>query len=101
MTILEKIKKDIMERSVVKNLAPFPQTGKSHQEFDYRYCTSDTAGLDDYYFVVSKIMNYLANSLVDYGYVVYAYDKEGNFVEDPAIMDKCKGKFFDTLKDAE
>jgi hypothetical protein len=44
-------------------------------------------------------MKYQGSSMVDYGYEVYVYDKKGNFVDDPAIKGKCRGKFFDSLKD--
>lgn len=97
--ILEKIKEDIVERSLRKNFKLFPTAGKSEHEFSHRYCKSDMEGLQDYYFVVSKILKYKGNSIDDYGYVVYVYDKEGNFVEDPEINSKCRGQFFDSIKD--
>ena len=77
--MIEKIKKDITERSIKKNFTLLPQTGKSQHEFDYRFCKSELEGLKDYYFVVSKVMKYQGNSMVDYGYVVYVYDKNGNY----------------------
>jgi hypothetical protein len=97
--MIEKIKQDIVERSMRKNFTPLAQSGKSQHEFDYKYCTSDLSDLKGYYFVVSKIMKYQGSSMVDYGYEVYVYDKKGNFVDDPAIKGKCRGKFFDSLKD--
>ena len=99
--MIEKIKKDITERSIKKNFTLFPQTGKSQHEFDYRYCKSDLEGLKDYDFVVSKVMKYSGSSMVDYGYVVYVYDKNGNFVDNPNIQERCKGNFFESIKDIE
>jgi hypothetical protein len=99
--MLDKIKKDIWERSKVKNLGYFPQTGESQEEFDYRYCTSNLEGLDGYYFVVSKFLKFQGNSMHDGGFKVYVYDKEGNFVTDPKINEKCRGQFFETIKDIE
>jgi hypothetical protein len=99
--MIEKIKNDITQRSIKKNFTLFPQTGKSQHEFDYRYCKSDLKGLENYYFVVSKIMKYSGSSMVDYGYVVYVYDKNGNFVDNPNIQERCKGSFFDSIKDIE
>ncbi len=99
--MLEKIKKDILERSIRKNFSALPQSGKSHHEFDYRYCKSDIKDLQEYYFVVSKILKYSGNSLNDFGYMVYVYDKNGEYVDDPYITEKCRGKFFDSIKDIE
>jgi hypothetical protein len=97
--MIDKIKKDITERSIVKNFTLMPQSGKSSHEYGYRYCKSEMEGLENYYFVVSKVLQYQGGSMVDYGYSVYVYDKNGDFVEDPSITEKCKGKFFDSLKD--
>lgn len=97
--MLDKIKKDITERSIRKNFTYLPQTGSSQHEYDYRYCKSDMEGLENYYFVVSKVFKYKGNSLNDYGYNVYVYDENGEFVQDPAITEKCRGKFFDSIKD--
>ena len=97
--MIDKIKEDIVERSMKKNFMPMPQSGKSQHEFDYQFCTSDLKELKGYYFVVSKIMKYQGSSMVDYGYEVYVYDKNGNYVDDSAIKNKCKGKFFDSLKE--
>jgi hypothetical protein len=99
--MIEKIKKDITERSIKKNFTLFPQSGKSQHEFDYRFCKSELEGLKDYYFVVSKVMKYQSSSMVDYGYLVYVYDKNGNYVDNPKIQERCKGSFFDTIKDIE
>jgi hypothetical protein len=99
--MIEKIKNDITQRSIKKNFTLFPQTGKSQHEFDYRYCKSDLKELENYYFVVSKVMKYSGSSMVDYGYVVYVYDKNGNFVDNPNIQERCKGSFFDSIKDIE
>ena len=99
--MIEKIKQDIVERSMRENFTILPQSGKSKHEFDYRYCTSDLDNLQGYYFVVSKVMKYQGNSMVDYGYEVYVYDAKGNYVKDDNIKQKCKGKFFDSLKDIE
>jgi ribosomal protein S24E len=98
--ILEKIKQDIFERSRRKNIAYFDNEN-NNQEYDYRYCTSDMEGLDKYIFVVSKVLKYKGNSLNDFHYKVYVYDKEGNYVEDPYIKEKCRGRFFNTIKDIE
>lgn len=97
MDALEKIKEDITERSIVKNISLLPRQGASQHEYDYRICKSDLEGLENHYFVVSKIIKYNGRSMDDYGYVVYAYDTEGNFVEDEGIKNKCKGKFFESL----
>lgn len=97
--MIDKIKEDITRRSIKNNFNYLPQAGKSQHEFDYRFCKSDMKGFENYYFVVSKIMKYQGNSMVDYGYNVYVYDKNGKFIEDPKIQEKCKGSFFESIKD--
>jgi hypothetical protein len=97
--IVEKIKKDIFDRSGKLNLQPFGNSGHSKHEFDYRVCKSSIKDLEEYYFVVSKIIRFRANSFENWGYEVYVYDKDGNYVKDPAIKEKCKNEFFQTLND--
>ena len=97
--MIDKIKKDIFERSGKKNLTYLGNSGKSSHEFGYRYCTSDMAGMQDYYFVVSKIMRFHGNSFENWGYQVYVYDKKGNYVSNPKITSNCKDEFFETIKD--
>ena len=101
MEVLDKIRKDIAERSIYKNIKMFPQTGGSSHEFDYRYCTSALDKYKDMFFVVSKIYKYQGNSLSDFGFMVYPYDKNGNFIDDPEFRKKCEGNFFGNLKDIE
>ena len=100
----DKIKKDILNRSIVKNFKYLPQSGNAQHEYDYRYCKSKVAELKDYYFVVSKYLRYNGNSMDDYGYNIYVYDKNGDFVENAdieKIKNTCKGKFFSNLIDLE
>ena len=97
--MLDKVKQDIWERSRVKNLGYFPQSGNSQHEFDYRYCTSDMDGMGDYVFVVSKYIKYYGNSIDDGGYKVYIYDKDGNYVSNKELYEKCRGRFYQTIKD--
>jgi hypothetical protein len=96
---LQKIKEDIAKRSISKNIGYFPQTGGSKQEYGYRYCKSEMKGMEDNYFVVSKIIRFTGSSITDFGYNVYVYDKNGNYIDDPVISEKCKGAFFETLND--
>lgn len=98
--MIQKIKKDIFQRSVLKNNVGLMEH-YSTQEYDYRYCTCDIEGMESYYFVVSKYFKYKGNSMDDFGFNVYVYDKDGNYVEDPNIYEKCRGKFFDSIKDIE
>lgn len=98
---IEKIKADLAERSIRKSIGYLPQTGHSEHEFDHRFCTSSAEGMDGYTVVVSKIFKYNNQSLDDFSYAYYVYDKDGNFVEDENINSKCKGKFLETLKDLE
>lgn len=98
---LQKIKKDIAERSISKNIGFFPQTGGSQQEFEHRYCTSSMKGMEDKYFVVAKTIQFTGSSITNFGYNVYVYDKDGNYIDDPLITEKCKGVFYETLKDIE
>jgi hypothetical protein len=95
----EKLRKDIFERIKDKNLGYLPSTGKSEQLYDFRYCQSGLSELKGYYFVVAKFLRYHGNSMEDFGYNVFVYDKDGNYVDDSKIKDKCKGKFFSTLID--
>ena len=95
--MIDKIKDDIIERSVTKNFSLLPKQGKSQHEYDYRICQSSMEDLKGYYFVVSKFIKYNGISMDDYGYMVYVYDKDGNYIEDESIKDKCKGRFFETL----
>jgi len=99
--MIDKIKKDITERSIRNNFSFLSSAGKSQHEFGYRYCTSNIEGLENNYFVVSKVIKYKGNSMDDYGYVVYAYDSNGDYTKDENIMNKCTGKFFSSLKDIE
>lgn len=98
--MISKIKKDIFERSKLKNNVGL-MSHNSTQEYDYRYCTCDLPGLESYYFVVSRYFMYKGNSMEDFGYNVYVYDKDGNYVDDPKIKEKCRGKFFEEIKDIE
>lgn len=98
--MIQKIKDDIFHRSRKKNIAFF-DSENNHQEYDYRYCTSNMDGMSGYYFVVSKLLQYKGNSISDFRYKVYVYDKDGNYIDDPKITELCKGKFFKTLKDIE
>lgn len=95
--MLDKIKRDIFERSGRKNIGYF----KDQEEYDYRYCTSDMDGMNEYYFVVSKVIKYKGSSINDFHYKVYVYDKNGDYVSNPEITEKCIGRFFNTIKDVE
>jgi hypothetical protein len=99
--MIDKIKDDITERSIKKNFSLLPNQGKAEHQYDYRICKSELEDLEGYYFVVSKIIQYNGVSIDDYGYVVYVYDKNGDFVNDDSIQQKCKGKFFESLINAE
>lgn len=99
--MIKKIKEDIVERSIKKNFSLFPSQGKAQHQYDYRICKSELKDLVGYYFVVSKIIKYNGVSIGDYGYVVDIYDKNGDYIEDDSIQDRCKGKFFDSLINAE
>ena len=94
--MIEKIKEDITERSIKKNFSLLPKTNGGH-EYDYRICKSSLDGLEGYYFVVSRFIRYGGVSINDFGYIVYVYDKDGNFVDNDEINKKCKGRFFQTL----
>jgi hypothetical protein len=98
--MIQKIKKDVFQRSMLKNNVGLMEHN-STQEYDYRYCTCDIEGMESYYFVVTKYFKYKGNSMDDFGFNVYVYDKDGNYVEDPNIYEKCRGKFFDSIKDIE
>lgn len=98
---LDKIKKDIFERTLSNSVGYLPQNGKSVHEFDHRFCSSNLAEMKDYIIVVSKSFVYNNQSLDDFTYNYYVYDKNGNFINDPKILSKCKGTFIDTLKDIE
>jgi len=97
--VLQKIKEDIAKRSVARSIGYFPQSGPSQQEFERRYCKSTMEGMKDNFFVVSKIIRFTNSSITDFGYNVYVYDKDGNYVDDPIVNEKCKGVFFETLND--
>jgi hypothetical protein len=62
----------------------------SEQQFDYRYCKSSLDELKDYYIVVSKFLKYKGNSMDDFGINVYVYDKDGNYINDAQLQEKCK-----------
>lgn len=97
--IIEKINTDIFERSMKHNFKELPKMGYSTQEFEYRKCKSKTKGLGDYYFIVSKKLEYHNGSMTGYKYMVYAYDKDGNYVTDESLYEKCRGKFFKSLEE--
>lgn len=97
--VIEKINEDIFERSMKHNFKELPKMGHSTHEFEYRKCKSNMDGMQDYYFVVSKKLNYHNGSLIGFDYVTYVYDKNGNYLSNKEVYDKCKGKFFKTLED--
>jgi hypothetical protein len=99
-TPLDKIKQDIVDRSMLKNFQPMTSSGKSEQEFDHRFCTSTMDELSGYYFVVSKVFKYKGNSMDDFGYVVYVYDEEGNYIDNPELQAYCK-QYIKTFKDIQ
>lgn len=99
--MIDKIKKDIFERSVSKNLGMMPNSGHSEHEFNYRICVSSMPELKDYYFVVSKVMKYQAGSMTDFGYNVYVYNSNGEYTEEPEVKAKCKGRFFQSITEVE
>ncbi len=78
-----------------------PQNGESQQEYDYRICKTDIEELKSYTFVVSRFFKFNGYSMKDFGYNVYVYDKDGNYVNDPIVKEKCRGEFFENLKDVE
>lgn len=78
--IIQKIGKDILERSMKKNFQLLPQMGDSSHEFDYTYHRSNIPELQGYYFVVSKILLYHNASLSDFAKNVYVYDENGSYV---------------------
>jgi hypothetical protein len=86
--IIQKIGKDILERSMKKNFQLLPQMGNSSHEFDYKYMKSSIPELKDYFLVVSKVLHYHNSSLSDFGKKVYVYDSEGNFAGDNSFLEK-------------
>jgi hypothetical protein len=99
MEVLEKIKRDITERSKSKQISPLPNSGSCRIEYDYCYYKSSSEVFKDYYFVVSKFIDYRGNSIADFGKEVYIYDKNGNFVDSPELKSKCRGEFHKSLID--
>jgi restriction endonuclease len=97
--VIEKINKDIFERSMKNNFKLLPNMGRSTHEFEYRKCKSSVTGLENYIFVVSKKLYYNNGSLVNYKHEVYAYDSDGNYIEDSSVYEKCRGNFFQNLID--
>lgn len=97
--VIEKINDDILERSMKHNFKELEKMGLSSHEFEYRTCKCNDPLLKDYYFVVSKKMDYRNGSLIGYNYKVYAYDKDGNYVNDESVYAKCVGSFFKKLED--
>ncbi len=99
MELLQKIKQDIADRIITKRFGHLPNSGRSTVEYDYSYHRSNKDDLKDYYFVVSKFIDYKSGSISDFGKRVYIYDKEGNFIEDSELQKMCRGGFFRTLTD--
>ena len=97
--VFEKINKDIFERSMKHNFKELPNMGWSSHEFEYRKCKSNMKGLKEYYFIVSKKLEYKNSSLMGYNYQVYAYDKDGNYISDPSVYEQCRGGFFKSLEE--
>jgi hypothetical protein len=87
---LEKVKKDIVDRSFVNNFKPMKSSSKNQQEYAYRYCKSSLDELKDYYIVVSNYLKYKGSSMEDFGFNVYVYDKDGNYINNPELQEKCK-----------
>lgn len=96
-SVIEKINQDIFERSMKNNFKELPKMGLATHEFEYRKCRSKDESLKDYYFVISKKLEYRNGSLIGYKYMVYAYDKDGNYVDDSSVYEKCRGHFFNNL----
>jgi UDP-N-acetylenolpyruvoylglucosamine reductase len=97
--VIEKINDDILERSIKHNFKELEKMGYSSHEFEYRTCRCSKEDLKDYYFVVSKKLEYRNGSLIGYNYKVYAYDNKGNYVTDDSVYEKCVGSFFKNLVD--
>jgi hypothetical protein len=96
--VIEKINEDILERSIKNNFKELEKMGYSSHEFEYKTCKCTDPLLKDYYFVVSKKLEYRNGSLIGYTYKVYAYDMNGKYVEDKSVYDKCVGSFFKKLE---
>lgn len=88
---LKKIHSDIFERSIKLNIMPFPKSGLSTHEFDYKYCVSNIPELSNYIFVVSKKLIYKNQSLIDFKREYYIYDIEGNFVKNQRLIERYEG----------
>lgn len=97
--VIEKINTDIFERSMKNNFKELEKMGYSSHEFEYRRCKANTKDLEDLYFIVSKKIEYHNSSVTGFKYQVYAYDKNGNYVNDNSVYEKCVGKFFKNLED--
>ena len=97
--VIDKINDDILERSMKNNFKELEKMGYSSHEFEYRTCRCKDPELKDYYFVVSKKLEYKNGSLIGYNYKVYAYDKNGNYVREDSVYHKCVGSFFKNLED--
>ena len=95
--MIEKLKKDITQRSIIKNFKPMGNSSLNTHEFGYRYCVHED--YPENFFVVSKMFIYKGMSLEDCKNMVYIYDSEGNFIDDNEIKKKANGGFFDKLHD--
>lgn len=95
--ILKKIKEDLRERSVKKQLQPLKKMGDSDVEWDYSYCTHPHH--EGILFVISKKIVFHNQRITDSKYCVYPYDKNGNYINDFDIKNICRGRFFNELKE--
>lgn len=80
-TARKKILRDLVERSIKKNIGNLPKSGRSENEFDYEFYISPLKGNENRVFVISKKLIYQNQKLTDIKYIVYPYDTEGNYVE--------------------
>lgn len=99
--IIEKIKEDVYSRGFRRNFEEMTNTSYATHQFDYRFCTSNKGGMEDYYFVVCKMLAFRGLKIDDFTYKYYVYTKDGNRVDNPSIVSQCKGSFLETLQDIE
>jgi hypothetical protein len=95
---LEKVKKDILERSIQKNFCYLPNMGDSCHEYNYTFYSSSIPDLKGYTLIVSKKLFYHNSSLVDYKKMLYVYDENGEFIGGNEMLEKYPDLFKTLLK---
>lgn len=95
----QDILKEVVKKNLAKDLAYLPTAGYNEVEMDYKLMTNSDNPKS--IFVISKIIAYDGNKLVDRKFGVYPYTLKGEFDSKFDVDKICKGTWFLKLKEVD